>query len=125
MATITRFEEIEAWQKARELVREVYQCSRTGPLGKDFGLRDQIQRAAVSTMSNVAEGFGRKSDKEFGRYLDIARGSAYEVQSLLYVAKDCGYLDDHSCHNLYQLTHEAISKIAGFTNYLRNRVSNN
>lgn len=123
MTTINRIEDIQAWQKARELVRGIYQCSRTGSLGKDFGLRDQIQRAAVSTMSNIAEGFGRKSDREFSRYLDIARGSAFEVQSLLYVAQDCGYIEQKQFIELYRLDQETISLIAGFTSYLRNHVN--
>jgi four helix bundle protein len=92
MATIKRFEDIEAWQKARELVRQVYQICNGSRLSKDFGLRDQLCRAAVSSMSNVAEGFSRNSDKDFARFLDIAKGSVLEVQSLLYVALDIGYM---------------------------------
>jgi four helix bundle protein len=88
MGTITRFEEIHAWQKARELVREIYKTSNTNLFNKDYGLKDQIRRAAVSSMCNIAEGYGRKSDKDFAHFLDIARASALEVQSILYVALD-------------------------------------
>jgi four helix bundle protein len=119
MATIKRFEEIQAWQKARELSREIYRCSRNGPLAKDFGLRDQIQRAAVSVMTNIAEGYGRGSDREFSRFLDIARGSVIEVQSLLYTAKDCEYLDEDQFSQLYRLCEGTIALIIGLTNYLR------
>jgi four helix bundle protein len=86
MAAIKRFEEIKAWQKARVMVREVYKACAAGTLSKDYGLKDQICRAAVSSMSNIAEGFGRNSNKDFAHFLDIARGSAMETQSLLYVA---------------------------------------
>ena len=93
MPTVRRFEDLQAWQKARELVREIYTTSADGRLSKDFGLRDQVCRAAVSAMSNIAEGFARGSDKDFAHFLDIARGSSLEVQSLLYVALDVGYID--------------------------------
>ncbi len=94
MAAIERFEDIQAWQRARELVREIYRTCAEGRLSKDFGLRDQLCRAAVSSMSNIAEGFAKKSDRDFAHFLDIARGSAIEVQSLLYVALDVGYITE-------------------------------
>lgn len=93
MAAIRRFEDIEAWLKCRELVREMYRISRAGPFSKDYALRDQICRAAVSSMSNIAEGFSRNSDRDFAHFLDIAKGSVLEVQSLLYVASDLGYIE--------------------------------
>ncbi|MDX9867292.1 MAG: four helix bundle protein [Kiritimatiellia bacterium] len=88
-----KFEEIEAWQLSRELVREIYRVSREGALAKDFGLQDQIRRAAVSIMSNIAEGFERGGNKEFVNFLSIAKGSCGEVRSQLYVAFDQGYVD--------------------------------
>jgi four helix bundle protein len=100
MPTVRRFEELQAWQKARELVREIYRTSADGRLSKDFGLRDQLCRAAVSTMSNIAEGFARGSDKDFAHFLDIGKGSAMEVQSLLYVALDVGYIDQQNFERL-------------------------
>jgi four helix bundle protein len=115
MAAITRFEEILAWQKAKELVREVYFVCGEGQFSRDFGLKDQICRAAVASMSNIAEGFGRKSGKD----LDIARGSALEVQSLLYVARDVKYITGNDSERLYKLADETISLIGGFTAYLR------
>lgn len=91
MPKIERFEDIQAWQKARELVKEVYSVSNDGSFSKDFGLRDQIRRAAVSIMLNIAEGFARKTTREFSQFLVIAHGSAAEVQAALYVAIDQKY----------------------------------
>lgn len=119
MAAIKRFEEILAWQKARELVRETYRVCGIAPFSRDFGLKDQICRAAVSSMTNIAEGFGRKSSKDFAHFLDVARGSALEVQSLLHVARDIGYIQSTDFEKLYRLAEETISLIAGFTSYLR------
>jgi four helix bundle protein len=121
MAGIRRFEEIMAWQKARELVHEIYRVCGIAPFSKDFGLKDQICRAAVSSMTNVAEGFGRKSSKDFAHFLDVARGSTLEVQSLLYVARDLSYLQPAEFEKLYKIADETISLIAGFTSYLRNQ----
>ncbi len=90
--TLRRFEDIQAWQEARALVSQVYKLTREGALSKDFGLRDQLQRASVSVMANIAEGFDCDLNVEFGRFLGIARRSAVEVQSLLYAASDIGYL---------------------------------
>ncbi len=120
MATITRFEDIQAWQKARELAREIYRLTSRGGLQKDYPLRNQICSAAVSSMSNIAEGFARRSSREFTRFLDIARGSAVEVQSLLYVCLDAGYIDEAEFQRLHQLTREVTALIGGFTTYLRN-----
>ncbi len=93
MAKIEKFEDIEAWQKARELSRAVYAATGDGAVARDFGLCDQIRRAAVSVMSNIAEGFGRGGNRELIQFLFIAKGSATEVQAQLYVALDAGYLN--------------------------------
>lgn len=119
MTTIKRVQDIDAWKKARELVREVYKICAVGPLQKDFGLKDQLRRAAVSSMSNIAEGFARKGDKDFAHFLDMARGSAVEVQSLLYVALDVGYVPQGDFDRLYGLAGETIALISGFSAYLR------
>lgn len=121
MATIKHFEEIQAWLKARQLVKEVYKVSASGDFSKDWGLRDQIRRAAVSAMSNVAEGFARKTTRDFAHFLDVARGSAVEVQSLLYVATDIGYLTPAQFRELYAMADEVRALVGGFTSYLRNR----
>ena len=91
MPLISRFEDVLAWQEARKLVKMIYLLTNLGAIGKDFGLRDQIRRAAVSVMTNIAEGFDCDSKAEFGRFLGIARRSAVEVQSLLYTALDINY----------------------------------
>jgi four helix bundle protein len=119
MGTITRFEEIHAWQKARELVREIYKSSNTSLSNKDYGLKDQIRRAAVSSISNIAEGYGRKSDRDFAHFLDIARSSSLEVQSILYVALDLEYIQEKEFNKLYNMANKCISMIAGFSSYLR------
>ena len=121
MDTIKQFEDIQAWQKARELVREVYQACAEGRLSRDFGLKDQLCRAAVSSMSNIAEGFVRESDKDFAHFLDIARGSVMEVQSLLYVALDVGYIGKSEFEKLYNMSSETALLIGSFTSYLRRR----
>ncbi len=94
MPLIKKFEDILAWQEARKLVSSIYRLTGLGSLAKDFGLRDQIQRAAVSAMTNIAEGFDCESQIEFTRFLGIARRSAVEVQSLLYASLDVGYIDE-------------------------------
>jgi len=90
---VERFEDLVAWQKARALTRDIYLATRQGAFAKDFGLSSQIQRAAVSVMSNIAEGFERGSRGEFHQFLSIAKASCAELRSQLYVALDIGYLD--------------------------------
>ncbi|MCW1967603.1 MAG: four helix bundle protein [Anaerolineae bacterium] len=94
MAKVERFEDLIAWQKARELTQSIYQATREDAFAKDFGLRNQIQRATVSIMSNIAEGFERNRPNEFHQFLSISKGSCGEVQSQLYVAFDVGYITD-------------------------------
>ncbi len=106
MATFKRFEDIQAWQKARLVTRKVYQLTGAGRFARDFGLRDQIQRASISIMANIAEGFGRHSDKEFAHYLNMSHGSAAEVQSHLYVALDLKYIDQDTFDELNNLLDE-------------------
>jgi len=93
VAIIRDFKDLQAWQRARELTRYVYSVSKEGVFGKDYGLKDQIQRAGVSVMSNIAEGFERTGQSEKLQYLNIARSSCAEVRSLFVVANDVGYLD--------------------------------
>jgi four helix bundle protein len=117
--TIKRFEEIEAWQKTRQLTANIYRFTSTGLFAKDFGLRDQIRRAAVSSMSNIAEGFERDGNKEFIQFLSVAKGSTGEVRSQLYVALDAGFLDQAQFTELFGSAEEASRLIAGFMRYLR------
>src|SRR5688572_28615455 len=90
--TVTRFEDLIAWQKARALTAEIYQVTNQGKFARDFGLRDQIRRGAVSVMSNVAEGFEWNRPTQFYQFLSVAKASCGEVRSQLYVALDAGYL---------------------------------
>ena len=122
MPKIERFEDIQAWQKARVLVKEVYSISNSGLFAKDFGLRDQIRRAAVSIMLNIAEGFARKTSREFIQFLVIAHGSAAEVQAALYVALDQEYISEPEFKALYRLADETSKMILGFIGYLRNNI---
>ena len=92
MAGAHGFEDLRIWQLARELVQAVYQLTNTPPFPRDHALRDQLRRAAVSCMANIAEGFERGSNRDFSRFLYMARGSAGEVRSHLYVAKDLAYI---------------------------------
>ncbi|OGR04295.1 MAG: four helix bundle protein [Deltaproteobacteria bacterium RIFOXYA12_FULL_61_11] len=119
MATIQKFEDVEAWQKARELTNAVYSCSGKDAFAKDFGLRDQIRRAAVSIMSNIAEGFERGGSKEFSQFLAIAKGSAGEVEAQLYVALDQGYINQEQFDSIRSTASSTKKLIAGFMNYLK------
>lgn len=123
MATFRRFEEIEAWQNGRELVKRVYQLASCGEFAKDWGLRDQIQRAAVSICSNIAEGFGRRGNKEFVNFLWIAKGSAAEVMSQLYHARDFGYLGSEDFNDLYQRAETVATEIYYLIKYLTNNLN--
>jgi four helix bundle protein len=120
MASIQRFEEIEAWQKARELTRGVYTCSKQGTFAKDFALRDQIRRSAVSIMSNIAEGFERSGKGELIQFLAIAKGSVAEVEAQLYVALDEGYINKEKFEELQDIARSTIRLLGGFMKYLKN-----
>jgi len=120
MATVQKFEDIQAWKDSMVLADAVYSASNTGPFAKDFGLRDQMRRAAVSISSNIAEGFERNSKPEFIRFLSIAKGSAGELRSQLYLAHRQGYLTDEAFNDLYSSVFDVSRKIAKFAEYLRN-----
>jgi four helix bundle protein len=119
MPTFRRIEDIQAWQKARQTTRMIYRLTGNGRFAKDFGLRDQIQRASVSIMANIAEGFGRRSDKEFANFLNMAHGSTSETQSHLYVAFDLGYLDQTSFDEAYILLDEVSRMTLALAQHLR------
>src|SRR5438045_375459 len=112
MAKIDRFEDLIAWQKSRALTQSIYVASRSRPFARDFGLADQIKRAAVSVVSNIAEGFERRSRAEFHRFLVTAKASCAEVRSQLYVALDAGYLEQEKFAKLVDQTQE-VSRIVG------------
>lgn len=93
MATFKRFEDIQAWQKARVLVNDVYQATAKGEFARDFELKGQVRRSAVSIMANIAEGQGRRTDKDFAHFLNITLGSIAETKSHFYIARDLEYVD--------------------------------
>ena len=111
-AKVERFEDLIAWQKARKLTSEIYRITMHGEFAKDFGLRDQIRRAAVSVMSNIAEGFDRGSRGEFHQFLVVAKASCAEVRSQLYVAQDVGYINQETFDIVNSSTSE-LSRIIG------------
>jgi four helix bundle protein len=116
---MTRFEDIKAWQEARSLTNLIYRASKEGLFLKDFALRDQIQRASVSIMSNITEGFDSQSDIEFIKFLNYSKRSASEVQSHLYVAIDQKYINKEKFNQLYGKCIEIKKLIGGFVRYLK------
>jgi four helix bundle protein len=112
LSKIDRFEDLIAWQKARELTRAIYQVTRHGAFASDYGLARQIQRAAVSIMANIAEGFERGGRGEFQQFLSTAKASCAEVRSHLYVALDVGYLDQPAFSHLLAMAEE-VARIVG------------
>lgn len=114
MAMIQRFEDIQARQEARKLVKMIYSVTNKELFSKDFGMRDQIRRASVSVMANIAEGFDCESKVEFARFLGIARRSAVEVQSLLYAALDTEYINQSEFELYYEQARKAKALIGGF-----------
>ena len=118
-ARIEKFEDFIAWQKARSLTREIYKITNLPAFSRDFGLKDQIRRAAVSIMSNIAEGFERGSRGEFAQFLSIAKASCAEVRSQLYIALDQHYLDRETFVRVAAATSEVGRLIGGLMKYLR------
>ena len=118
---IKNFEEIEAWKEARNLNKLIYQITTRDPFKKDFGLTGQIQRASITVMANIAEGFDRQSDKEFTHYLNIASSSASEIQSHLYAALDSAYIKEEEFKTLYGQTTKVKKLIKGFIAYLKGK----
>ena len=116
---IERFEDIEAWQLARELTRKVYRLTRKPEFAKDYGLKRQIQDAAGSSMHNIAEGFDSETNAEFIRFLRYAKRSCTEVQSELYVALDEEYISPNEFKDVYEQARQTRAAVRGFINYLK------
>lgn len=114
------FEDLSIWKLSRELTNRIYKITAFAGFSKDFGLRDQIRRASVSIMSNIAEGFERGGNQEFVQFLSIAKGSSGEVRSQLYVAMDQGYLDNKDCEQLIDDFKKLSIMINNFMEYLKN-----
>ena len=119
MAKIERFEEMEAWKCARRITQLIYQISSEGSFAKDFALVNQIRRAAISIMSNIAEGFERNGDKEFVQFLTISKGSCGEVRAQLYVALDQKYVDEGKFAEIESKLVETSRMLSGLIKYLR------
>lgn len=119
--TIQKFEDMKVWQDSRSLVNQIYKITSNQNFKTDFGLRDQIQRASVSIMSNIAEGYERDSNKELIRFLMYSKGSAGEVRSLLYVAKDLEYLTEKEFSEYHNSAISIIKQISNFIKYLKER----
>ena len=124
MATVKQFEDLHVWQDARRMVSAVYNVSKTRAFNADFGLRDQIRRAAVSVMSNIAEGFERGTRKEFVQFLNIAKGSNGEVRSQLCVALDQKYLSEVEFVSLREASVTLSKKLSTFIRYLESYAAN-
>jgi four helix bundle protein len=118
MPTISRFEDIEAWKTARELTRLVYTLTEQGPFAKDFGLKNQIQWASVSVMSNIAEGFESRTPAQFLEYLGRSKASAGEVRCQLYIAIDLKYLTQEQFNQVFDLADKSSRQLARFMDYL-------
>lgn len=121
MATVERFEDLDVWQNARTLTNHVYEHTRQEPFSKDFGLRDQIRRAAVSVMSNIAEGFESRTQRVFIDYLGHARGSAGEVRAQLYVARDQEHISESDFDTSYGIVETVSRQLFRLIEYLKSR----
>lgn len=119
MAKFSKFEEIQAWQKAKDVTLLIYQITSDSNFAKDYGLRDQIRRASVSIMANIAEGHGRRTSIEFANFLNIARGSVAEVQSHLHIALGLKYISQRDFDELYQTLTEISRMTLSLAQYLR------
>jgi four helix bundle protein len=121
MSKVERFEDLQVWQMAHDLSVTIYSLTRDGAFSKDWGLQDQIQRASVSVMSNIAEGFERYSRQEFKQFLSIARGSCAEVRSQIQLAKSLGYVANADCLKIYEKCISLSRAIGGLHSSLDRR----
>jgi len=120
---IQRFEDMKVWQDARALTKSIYTITGQKYFSKDYGLKDQIQRASVSIMSNISEGYERDSNKEFIKFLGYSKGSVGEVRNLLYVALDQEYISEKQFTEIKEFASAISAQLVNFVKYLRKRVS--
>lgn len=118
MTTAKRFEDLEVWQRAKDLTNLIYKHSMDGIFSRDFGLRDQMRRAGVSIMSNIAEGFESQTQATFIKYLGHAKGSAGELRAQLYIARDQGYISQENFSEMFSLAEVCSKQLARFIQYL-------
>ena len=119
MSTIKRFEDMEAWQTARQLTKTVYDLTASGTFSRDFGLKDQMQRASVSVMSNIAEGFESRTEILFLEFLGRAKGSSGELRAQFYVALDAGYISADQLKSIHNQCAKCSAQISRFMDYLK------
>ncbi|HRC33072.1 MAG TPA: four helix bundle protein [Bacteroidia bacterium] len=119
MATIEKLEEIISWQKSLKVVKLIYQETNNEKFSRDFGLKDQIRRSAVSIPSNIAEGFGRGGNKEFIQFLSIAKGSTFELKTQLLIAKDLDYIDEKQFMFIHKELDDIGKLLTAFQSYLK------
>lgn len=122
MSKVDRFEDLDCWKKSRELVNVIFDICENQMKNKDFSTQDQIKRAAISTMNNIAEGFGRYSNKEFIRFLEYSSASSMEVRSMLYILSDRKYIDEIEFEKCYQLSIEHTNITLGLIRYLKTKL---
>ncbi len=116
------FEQIISWKKARKLNQEIYRLTKQKAFSKDFALRDQVRRASISISSNIAEGYGRKTNKEFIYFLNVAKASCYEVKSQLYLALDVDYVEVDEFEEVYGICDEISKTIHGLIKHLESKL---
>lgn len=121
---VKTFEDLQVWKDARKFVKSIYELTSMKKFKKDYGLKDQIQRAAVSIMNNISEGFGRNNNREYKNFLGYAKGSAGEVRSMLYIAFDLNYISQSEFDAIYKNSVNIITKISNFKKYLNNYILN-
>lgn len=119
MATFARFEEIEVWKLSMDLCTEIYKITNFELFSKDFGLKDQIRRSAVSVPSNIAEGYERDSKKQFLYFLNVSKASCGELRTQLTIARNLGYIQENEFTKLYEKCTSVSKQIVGFINYLK------
>jgi len=122
MSKVDRFEDLDCWKKSRELVNVIFDICENQMKNKDFSTQDQIKRAAISTMNNIAEGFGRYSNKEFIRFLEYSAASSMEVRSMLYVLSDRKYIDEIAFEKCHQLAIDHTNITLGLIRYLKTKL---
>jgi four helix bundle protein len=120
---ILQFEDLDVWREARSLTKEIYQRTMANGFSSDYGLKDQMRRAGVSIMANIAEGFSRKGDKEFSHFLFLAKGSASELQSHAYVALDQNYISDGEFKDMYESLDHLSRMLSNFIKHLSSRTT--
>ena len=121
MTTAKRFEDLEVWQRAKDLTNLIYKYSTDGPFSRDFGLRDQMRRASVSIMSNIAEGFESQNQAIFVKYLGHAKGSAGELRAQLYIARDQGYITEEDFNTMFSTAEICSRQLTRFIQYLESQ----